>query len=136
MSPLRRIIVDASAVVAALVDASADGQWVRAQLVGCAFDAPVLMHYEAANYLRRGVISKALSDLDASDAYAQLWQWPVTTWGLERFAGRVWDLRQNVTAYDAAYVALAEYLDVPLLTLDTRLTRAPGTRCAFIALGG
>jgi len=48
------------------------------------------------------------------------------------FGGRVWELRENVTAYDAWYVALAELLDAPLATLDAKLSRAPGALCRFL----
>ena len=47
---------------------------------------------------------------------------------------RIWELRDNVTAYDAAYVALAEAIECPLVTADTRLSRAPGLRCAVTIL--
>jgi predicted nucleic acid-binding protein len=49
----------------------------------------------------------------------------------EMLAGRVWELRDNLTSYDASYVALAEVLRVPLATLDVKLSKAPGTTCSF-----
>ncbi len=52
------------------------------------------------------------------------------------FEERIWELRHNLTAYDAWYVAVAEALDCPLVTLDIRLSRAPGPTCAFITPPG
>jgi predicted nucleic acid-binding protein len=52
----------------------------------------------------------------------------------EELADRAWQLRHNLTAYDAVYVALAESIDAPLLSLDARLAAAPGTRCRFVRL--
>ena len=57
---------------------------------------------------------------------------PIDLYPFEPVAQRVWELRDTVSAYDAWYVALAEALDVPLATLDTRLAKAPGPRCAFL----
>ena len=64
-------------------------------------------------------------------AGADLVELPLTSFPFEPLADRVWELHPGVTAYDAAYVALAEALDVPLWTLDRRLAAAPGPRCAF-----
>jgi predicted nucleic acid-binding protein len=50
------------------------------------------------------------------------------------FLGRIWELRDNVTPYDAAYVALAEVMEAPLLTADARLSRAPGVRCEVVLI--
>jgi predicted nucleic acid-binding protein len=50
-------------------------------------------------------------------------------------AARIWDLRENLTAYDAAYVALAETLGAPLITMDARLAQAPGIRAAVEVYG-
>jgi predicted nucleic acid-binding protein len=53
-------------------------------------------------------------------------------WPHRLLASRAWELRDTVTYYDASYVALAELLDAPLVTLDRRLAQAPGPRCAFL----
>jgi len=55
----------------------------------------------------------------------------MTRYAVFSLLDRVWELRENVSAYDASYVALAELLECPLLTADDRLSRAPGVRCAI-----
>jgi predicted nucleic acid-binding protein len=126
------LVVDASAVVAALTDGGADGEWARAAVRGSALVAPSHLFAEASNVLRRLVLTGGLtSDLGAL-AHEDLMQLSVTTVGFEVVARRVWALHPNLTAYDAAYVALAEELGAPLLTLDARLARAPGTSCTFL----
>lgn len=52
--------------------------------------------------------------------------------GFNPFAGRIWELRHNITSYDAWYVAAAEALDLPLATLDERLSKASGPNCQFL----
>jgi len=59
-------------------------------------------------------------------------QLSLETYGFDSFAERIWELRHTVTSYDAWYVALAEALQVPLATLDTKLATASGPRCTFL----
>lgn len=125
------VVVDASAVVAALVDGGSTGAWAASELGGEALAAPHLMPVEATNILRRAVLAGDISPDTAVLAHEDLIQLRVELFPYEPFAPRVWELRANVTAYDAWYVALAEVLDGPLVTLDHRLARAPGTRCDF-----
>lgn len=125
------LVVDASVVVAALVDDSAIGRWAEAALGTEELAAPHLMPIEAANILRRAALSGRLSPDTATLAHADLCQLPVVLFPYALLAGRAWELRNNVTAYDACYVALAEVLDVALLTLDLRLAQATGPRCTF-----
>jgi hypothetical protein len=65
-----------------------------------------------------------------SQPHADLVELPVDLWPYEPLATRIWQLRPDLTTYDAAYVALAEALDLPLVTLDQRVQRAPGITCA------
>jgi predicted nucleic acid-binding protein len=123
------VVVDASAVVAALVDAGPDGRWAESALAGEGLAAPHLMQVEAANILRRAVIAGDLSADGAALAHDDLVQLRVELFPYEPHSVRVWQLRENMTAYDAWYVALAEALSAPLVTLDERLSRAPGPRC-------
>lgn len=125
------LVVDASTVVAALVDGGPGGTWAESVLVSEPLAAPHLMPVEATNILRRAVLARQLSDDVASLARTDLIQLRVELFGFEPFADRVWELRSSVTAYDAWYVALAESLDAPLATLDARLARASGPRCRF-----
>lgn len=126
------VVVDASCVVAALVDDGPDGRWAEALLTGDDLAAPHLMPVEVANVLRRAVLGGDLTSEIASLAHGDLLALPVALFAYEPVAERVWDLRRSVTAYDAWYVALAELLDSPLATVDLRLCRSQGPRCAFV----
>ncbi len=125
------IVVDAAFIVAALVDSGEVGTWAD-RLVGTDDLAePHLMPVEVANVLRRAALAGDISADTASLAYADLLSLRVELFPYEPFAMRVWELRANVTAYDGWYVALAESLGATLATLDLRLTKAAGPRCAF-----
>ncbi|MDK3256548.1 type II toxin-antitoxin system VapC family toxin [Blastococcus capsensis] len=126
------LVVDSSAVVAALVDDGPDGEWASAYLRSEPLAAPAHMLIEVSNVLRRSVLADSVSRDVAALAHEVLPGIRVTTFGFPSLAARVWALHPTVTAYDAAYVALAEELDVPLLTLDRRLVRASGPTCVFL----
>lgn len=125
------VVVDASAVVAALTDGGSGGAWAVSELGGGDLAAPHRMPVEATNILRRAVLAGDISPDIAALAHDDLIQLRVDLFPNEPFAPRVWQLRANLTAYDAWYVALAEVLGWPLVTLDHRLARAPGPRCEF-----
>ncbi len=129
------IIVDATTVVAALVDAGPEGSWARGLLTDNDLGCPALLHSEVSNTLRRTELQGQLSPDVAALAFADLLALDVEEFGFAPFAARIWSLRQTVTAYDAWYVAIAEEFDVPLATLDERLVRAPGVECAFLQPG-
>ena len=125
------LVVDSSAVVAALTGVGEEAAWAD-QVLASEVSAPHLMPVEVASTLRRlergGEISSDVASLanhDLLSVRAELFPYAA-------LGGRVWQLRRTVTPYDAWYVALAEELGVPLATLDDRLTRAPGPRCAFV----
>lgn len=125
------VVLDASIVVAALVDAGSVGSWADSLLLESGLAAPHLMPVEAANILRRSAAAGATAADTAALAHADLLQLHVELFPYAPFASRVWDLRANVTANDAWYVALAETLDADLATLDLRLAAATGPRCRF-----
>ncbi|HLF79013.1 MAG TPA: type II toxin-antitoxin system VapC family toxin [Dehalococcoidia bacterium] len=125
------LVVDASVVVAALVDSGPQGTWAEQILSSDSLAAPHLMLVEAANILRLAALSGDISDDQASLAHADLVALSVELFPYEPLALRVWELRANVTAYDAWYVALAEALAIPLATFDQRLARATGPQCEF-----
>jgi predicted nucleic acid-binding protein len=125
------LVVDAGLVAAALVDSGPDGTWADHLLATDDLAAPHLMPVEVANVLRRAVMSGDISADTASMAHADLLSLRVELFSYEPFAARVWELRDNVTAYDGWYVALAESLGAQLATLDLRLSRAAGPRCGF-----
>lgn len=77
-------------------------------------------------------MAETISSDIAGMAHADLLDLTVELFPYALFADRVWDLRQNVTAYDAWHVALAEHLDAPLATLDRKLAHATGPRCTFV----
>lgn len=125
------VVVDASAVVAALVDSGPDGRWAERVLVSGPLAAPHLLPAEVANVLRRSASVGRISADAASLAHADLEALRVALFPYEPFADRIWELRGHVTCYDAWYVALAEYLGCPLATLDGRLARAVGVKCTI-----
>lgn len=124
------LVIDASAAVAALVDSGPDGQWAETLLTSD-LAAPDLLPVEVANVLRRAVSAGEISDDVASLAHADLLGLRVELVAYDTVAPRIWELRHNLTAYDAWYVAVAELLDAPLATVDQRLVGSPGPRCAF-----
>ena len=126
------VVVDASAVVAALVMADREGEWAEALLTSDDLAAPPLLPVKTANVLRRAALAGDISTDVASLAHADLADLAIEYFPYEMFADRVWELSSNVTTYDAWYVAVAEFLDAPLATLDSRLTNAAGPRCRFL----
>jgi predicted nucleic acid-binding protein len=125
-------IIDASVVVAALVDGGETGRWAETMLLGDHLAAPYLMPSEVASILRRSVLAGELSPDAAKLAHVELVTLPVDLFAYAPVASRAWDLRENFTMYDAWYVALAELLDADLATLDTRMARAPNVECRFL----
>ena len=126
------IVLDASAAVLALLN---DGD-ARHSLATEDVAVPHLADSEIAHALRAQVLR---SRVDADDAWTALGRWERL--GMRRFAavgllGRIWDLRDNLTAYDATHVALAEALACDLLTADARLAQAPGPTCPITVVRG
>jgi len=125
------LVIDSSLVVAALVDSGPVGTWADHLLATDDLAAPHLLPVEVANVLRRATMAGEISADTGALAHADLLSLRVELFAYEPFATRVWELRDNVTAYDGWYVALAESLSAKLATLDLRLTKAAGPRCAF-----
>ncbi|MDZ7678340.1 MAG: type II toxin-antitoxin system VapC family toxin [Acidimicrobiales bacterium] len=129
------LVVDASVIVAALVDSGSDGDWAADILDGHVLAAPHHMPIEAANILRRATLSGELTTDSAALAHGDLLALRIELFPYAPLAERCWQLRENVTTYDAAYVALAEQLGAPLATVDQRLAAATGPRCTFATPG-
>lgn len=127
------LVTDSSALVALLSDAGAAGDWTTAAVAGSTLAAPELALFEAANVLRLQAGSGRLSATEATLAHADLLSLPLTLWPYAPLAERAWQLRDNLSLYDASYVALAELLGASLVTLDARLARAAGPRCTIHA---
>ena len=125
-------VVDASVLVAARVDSQREGPWARQAISRTGLAAPEIALAEATNILRRLELAGEVIPTEAAAAQRALLQLNVRLHRFAPFARRVWELRANVTVYDAWYVALAEALEWPLVTLDRRLSRATGPRCQVI----
>ncbi len=128
------IVLDASAAVALLVDSSTVGGQVAARLLQHEIAYPSLLPYEVASALRRLAATDVITPQLAARSLHDVTLLNGQAFEFSDLARRVWELRHNVSTYDAAYVALAELLEVPLLTLDSRLRAAPGLRCQFVDL--
>ena len=127
------VVADASAMVAALTNQGQRGDWAREALSGEAIAGPELLLAESSNLLRRLQLRGKVSDAAIDIAHNNLMRTEIQLHPFTPFAARVWELRHNLTAYDAWYVAVAESLDCPLVTLDERLARAPGPTCPILA---
>lgn len=129
------IVVDASVVANAIADDGEDGRVARQRMLAAPeLAAPDLVDVETVSVLRRRWLAGDLTDrrfAQAVDDLADLSLLRIPTLPLMR---RAFGLRANVTAYDAAYVALAEHLGAVLVTADVRLTRAPGISCSVEVL--
>lgn len=123
------LVVDASVLAPAIVDAGTDGDTVRARLRGETIAGPDLLRIEVLAVIRKHLIAGALTTAQANDAVEDVLDLPVSVFPSAPLLRRAWSLRDHVTVYHACYVALAEALDCPLLTADTRLVNAPGTSC-------
>jgi predicted nucleic acid-binding protein len=126
-----RVVCDASALVALLLDSGPDGRWVAEALTGADLAAPSLVAFEAANIIRRHELAGLVSTDQAAQAHADLLDLAIEHWPYEILAPLAWPLRQNMSIYDAGYVALAELTDATLVTLDRRISGAPGLRCTI-----
>lgn len=120
------IVVDSAAVVDALTG-SAGAQELRAYLAGEDLHAPALLDFEFVSALRGLNLGGHLSGARAQDALSDFEDLPIQRWTCaDALRRRAFALRANLSAYDAAYIALAEALDCPLLTRDARLARSSG----------
>ena len=126
------LVIDASVVVAALIDTGTGGDWAESLIASEVLVAPELMMVESTNILRRLELANEISHIEAGLAQKDLMRLDVQLFPFHPFADRIWALRDNVTSYDAWYVALAEALDCPLATLDRKLTKASGVKCTLV----
>jgi predicted nucleic acid-binding protein len=123
------IVADASVLVVALADDGPDGDHARTRLNGEHLAMPELADLEVASVLRRQLRAGVIDARRARLALDDLAALPARRAPHRPLLARCWELRDNLTPYDAAYVALAEAMQATLLTGDCRLARAPGTRC-------
>lgn len=123
------IVLDASAVLeVVLATPAAPAVLNRLVAVGETLHAPHLIDLEVLQVLRRYCATGEVSPVRAAEALADYLDFPIVRYPHDVLAVRIWELRENLTAYDAAYVALAEALSAPLVTRDRKLATAPGHR--------
>jgi predicted nucleic acid-binding protein len=121
------IVVDASALIEILLDTSAASRLAERFFAdGETLHAPYLLDVEVAQVLRRYALAGTLGAERGAEALEDLTDFPIARYPHRPFLSRIWELRHNVTAYDAAYVALAEALAAPLVTRDAKLASATG----------
>lgn len=121
------IVIDASAAILGLLNDGEARSMLREGAVAC----PHLADSEVAHALRAQVLR---GDVEAADAWRAIETWGrlgIERIGVQGLLPRIWELRDNVSAYDATYIAVAEALEAPLVTADGRLARAPGPRCTI-----
>lgn len=123
------IVVDASVIVTALADDGPDGDQARERLRGERLTAPHVIDLEVVSAWRRLTAGGELDERRARLALDDLQALRIERVRHGPLLDRCWELRDNITIYDAAYVALAELLDVTLVTTDSKLSKAPGARC-------
>ncbi len=126
------IVVDASVLANVIGDDGADGRRARGEMRGFGpVAAPDLVDVETVAVLRKRWLAGTISDSRFSAAIADLEQLGISRYPTLPLMRRAFELRANVTAYDASYVALAEILGCALLTGDHRLASAPGPSCTI-----
>ncbi len=128
------LVVDASVFVAALLDTGIAGQWAESLIASETIVAPELAMVETTNILRRLERAKEISSLEANLVQRDFMHLDIQLFPYSPFAERIWALRNNITSYDAWYVALAEALDCRLATLDQKLVHSNGAHCSFLSL--
>jgi predicted nucleic acid-binding protein len=126
------VVVDASVLVEALTLPGSHGRWAEDLVSRHPLAAPHLAPGEVAHALRRAVLRGNLDSAEADRAHARLLGLRLELFPYGPCAERAWELRHQLSMYDAWYVALAEALELPLATSDLRLARASGPRCEFV----
>ncbi len=125
------VVADTSALLPALVDPGAAGQAARAALSEGDWFAPTFIDAEMLQVMRTRVRNHSLPLHLAEEAILDLQTMPLERIDISPLLDRVWQLRENLSAYDASLVAVAEAFDAVLVTADERMAKAPGPRCRF-----
>jgi predicted nucleic acid-binding protein len=123
------IVVDASVLVCALADDGRDGERVRTRMLGERLMAPEVIDLEVASVFRRLCAGGSLPVVRAEQAISDLFALRLDRVRQQLLIQRCWELRHNLTVYDAAYVALAEATSTTLVTADERLANSPRLPC-------
>jgi predicted nucleic acid-binding protein len=123
------IVLDASALLEVLLATAAAERVARSIFArGQTLHAPHVIDLEVAQVLRRYRREGEISEVRAMEALRDLQDFPLTRYPHDLFLPRIWELKENLTAYDAAYIALAEVLPAPLVTRDGRIGRSRSHR--------
>ncbi len=130
--PQVTVVVDATVMVAALVDSGPEGRWAETVVGENALAAPEVVLVEATNILRHLEHRREITRMEANGAMRDLLRRDIELLPFAPFAERAWELRHRVSIQDAWYVAVAEAFGLPLATLDGRLRRAAGVRCRCV----
>lgn len=125
-------VLDASALITYLTDTFTTRQHIYDVLHSRVLVAPENLPVEVTSALRALERSGNLPPHEATRIRSNAMTFQAELYPFLPLADRIWELRHNLTVYDAWYVALAEALNAPLVTTDIRLARSPGTRCDFI----
>lgn len=123
------LVLDASAVVALVAANAKETATLAERVEGAQLFAPAILLTEVDNALRGLEIGRRISTLQAGASRWHAHRLPIELWPTEAIADRAWELRRNLTIYDASYVALAEQLGAVLLTGDRRISKAGVARC-------
>ena len=127
------MVLDAGAAVDLLLNLEPESAWVGERIGSVdLLHAPHLIDFEVAHAVRRLAMTSDVSAERGALALEHLGQLRLVRYPAVRLLDRVWELRHNLTAYDASYVALAEVLDVPLVTTDRSLARSRGHRAEVL----
>ena len=126
------VVVDASVLVAVLVDSGRIGEWAESLVAEGSPAAPKLALVATSNVLRGLERAGDISWLEATSGHGDLIRLDLELFPFAPFAERIWALRNNLTSYDTWYVALAGTLGCPLATLDRRIGRAMDPRCEIV----
>jgi predicted nucleic acid-binding protein len=123
------LVVDASCLYEVVAD-TAQAEQVRERLQAeLDLVAPHIIDAEVLGIIRRDRLLGRLDETAARQAVEDLRDWPAERFGHRLLLARAWQLRDRIRSWDALYVALAEALEAPLITLDERLARVPGLDC-------
>jgi predicted nucleic acid-binding protein len=130
------LVADASLVVDFLIDGGERGSWAARQIAPAErMHAPHVLDLEVVSALRKRVKARELSPRRAATAIEDLQGLPIERYPATQLLERIWQLRDRMTPYDAAYVSLAEVLMLPVVTMDGRLARAGGHGAEILVFG-
>ncbi len=125
------LVVDASCLFEVVADSPRADTIAARMLADSDHAAPEIIDVEVLGVIRNQYLKGRLDTTAANQAVADLRDWPGDRFAHRWMLDRVWELRDSVRGWDAFYVTLAEAMNATLITLDARLARAPGPRCAI-----